>query len=184
MRAKVPPGAASPTAILQTTSTRLVVAVQLEASKQSEARDGEAVTVVLPDGETVDGTVTAVSAVAQSPSAGAGAAGSSDGGQGSGQGSGDTTSAIPVTITLHGRRLGAGLDQAAVSVNFVQAVARHVLSVPVTALLATGGASYAVQEAAPPHRLIAVTTGLFAAGEVQVSGAQVRPGLRVSDAQG
>ncbi len=176
------PATTSPTAILQTTSTRLVVAVQLEASKQSEARNGEAVTVVLPDGETVRGTVTAVSAVAQTPTADT--AGSTDGGQGSGAGSGGTASAIPVAISLHSRRLGAGLDQAAVSVNFVQAVARDVMSVPVTALLATGGASYAVQEAAPPHRLIAVTTGLFAAGEVQISGPQVRPGLRVSDSQG
>ncbi len=68
--------------------------------------------------------------------------------------------------------------------NFAEAVARNVLSVPVTALLATGGADYAVQEAAPPHRLIPVTTGLFAAGDVQISGAGIRPGLRVSDSQG
>ena len=53
-----------------------------------------------------------------------------------------------------------------------------------TALLATGGASYAVQEAAARHRLIPVTTGLFAAGYAQISGSGVYPGLQVSDSQG
>ena len=58
------------------------------------------------------------------------------------------------------------------------------LSVPVTALLATSGTSYAVQEAAAPHKLIPVTTGLFAAGYVQISGSGIQPGLQVTDSQG
>ena len=77
-----------------------------------------------------------------------------------------------------------GLDQAAVSVNFAEQRANHVLSVPVTALLATGGGNYAVQEAGAPRRLIPVTTGLFAAGYVQISGAGIYPGLQVTDSQG
>ena len=40
-----------------------------------------------------------------------------------------------------------------------------VQTVPVTALLATSGHSYAVQEATPPHKLLPVRVGLFAAGE-------------------
>ena len=55
---------------------------------------------------------------------------------------------------------------------------------PVTALLATAGGGYAVQEAAAPHRLIPVTTGLFAAGYVQISGPGIYPGLQVTDSQG
>jgi hypothetical protein len=89
-----------------------------------------------------------------------------------------------VTITLHGHHTGAGLDQAAVSVNFAEQRANHVLSVPVTALLATGGGNYAVEEVGAPHRLIPVTTGLFAAGYVQISGAGIYPGLQVTDSQG
>ena len=58
------------------------------------------------------------------------------------------------------------------------------LSVPVTALLATGGGTYAVQEAVAPHKLIPVTTGLFAAGYVQISGPGIYPGLQVTDSQG
>lgn len=153
--------------ILQTTSTHLVVTVDLDASKQSEARLGERVTVQLPDGTAVGGRVSGVSAVAQSTQSGGG-----------------TTESVPVTVSLEGRHTGAGLDQASVSVEFAEAVARGVLCVPVTALLATGGAHYAVQEAAAPHRLLPVATGLFAAGYVQISGPGVRPGLRVSDSQG
>ena len=101
------------------------------------------------------------------------------GGNGNGNGSSGNAT-IPVTITLGGHPRGAGLDQAAVSVNFAQARARNVLSVPVTALLATGGGGYAVQEAAASHALIPVTTGLFAAGYVEISGPGIYPGLQVT----
>jgi hypothetical protein len=89
-----------------------------------------------------------------------------------------------VTITLDKHVKGAGLDQASVSVNFAKARARNVLSVPVTALLATAGGGYAVQQAAAPHRLIPVTTGLFAAGYVEISGPGIHRGLAVTDSQG
>ena len=58
------------------------------------------------------------------------------------------------------------------------------LSVPVTALLAVAGGNYAVQQAPAPRRLIPVTTGLFAAGYVEISGQGIYPGLAVTDSQG
>jgi hypothetical protein len=170
---------ASPTPILQTSSTKLVAIVDLPASSQSEAARGSRVTVELPSGSTVYGTITAVSGVAQSSSGGLSASSS-----GSGSGSQNTSATVPITITLERRVRGAGLDQAPVSVNFAEAKAKHVLSVPVTALVATSGASYAVQEAAVPQKLIPVSTGLFAAGYVQISGAGIHPGLKVTDSQG
>jgi hypothetical protein len=92
---------------------------------------------------------------------------------------------VPVTIKLKGHHgHGAGLDQASVSVNFTQAEARHILSVPVTALIATNGGGYAVQEANAPYQRLTVTTGLFAAGYVQISGHGIHPGLRVTNSQG
>jgi hypothetical protein len=171
---------------LGTTSTQLNVVVNLDATKQSEARVGEPVTVQMPDGSVVDGKITQVSPVAQS-SSGNGSSNGSSSGSGSnngGSGSSAPTSTVPVTIALHGRLPASGLDQAAVSVNFEQQVERGVMSVPVTALLATAGGGYAVQEAAPPHRLIPVTPGLFAAGYVQISSSQIHPGLQVTDSQG
>jgi len=164
--------------ILQTTSTQLVVTVNLDATKQSEAVTGEPVTVQLPNGNTADGKITQVSPVAQASSSS-----SSSGGAAGGAASGTPSATVPVTIALSGRRI-SGLDQAAVSVNFEQQVERGVLSVPVTALIATAGGGYAVQEATPPHRLIAVTPGLFAAGYVQISGPGVFSGLQVTDSQG
>ncbi len=183
-------GSSAGTAILQTSSARLLATVDLDASKQSEARVGEHVSVELPSGTTITGVVSAVSSVAQSSSGsgsgGSGAGGSGSGGSGSGGSgsSGSSSATVPVTISLPHRLPGAGLDQAAVSVGFVEAVADNVLSVPVTALLATGGGAYAVQEAAAPHHLIPVSTGLFAAGYVQVSGPGVYQGLSVTNSQG
>lgn len=162
--------------ILQTTSARLVVTVDLDANAQREAAVGGRVTVEMPAGNVIAGRITAVSRIARS---------SPGGGGGSGQGGGGgATSAVPVTIAFSGHHRSAGLDQAAVSVNFVSERARHVLSVPVTALVATPGGHYALQEAAPPHTLIAVNPGLFAAGEVQVSGPGVHPGLEVTNSEG
>ena len=177
-------GGGSASAILQTTSARLVVTVDLDASLQSEASVGEHVMVELPDGKWVPGKVTAVSAVAQTSSGSGDNGGGSGGSSIPGGGSGGSSSTIPVTITLSGHQSGAGLDQAAVSVNFAKARAKNVLSVPVTALVATSGASYAVQEAAAPHKLIPVKTGLFAAGDVQIRGPGIYPGLQVTDSQG
>jgi hypothetical protein len=176
-------GSSTAQAILATTSTQLVVTVNLDATKQTEAVVGEPVTVQLPSGGTVDGKITKVSPVAVSSSSSSGSSGSS-GGSGGGGSSSQPTATIPVTIALTGHHPPTGLDQAAVSVNFQQQVEKQVLSVPVTALLAQAGGGYAVQEAAAPHRLIAVTPGLFAAGYVQISGAQIYPGLQVTDSQG
>lgn len=153
-------GGASAQAILQTTSTELVATVSLDATKQYEAVLGEQVTVQMPDGTTVDGRLSQVAAAATSTSSsGSSSAAGGSGGSSSagGSGSGTTTSTVPVTITLHGRRRTRALDQAAVSVNFQQQQAKGVLSVPVTALLATAGGGYAIQEAAGSHRLLAVT---------------------------
>jgi hypothetical protein len=169
----------SSTPVLATSSPQLVVTVQLDPSKQSEAKVGEHVMVELPSGNMVNGRISAVSAVGQSSNVP-----SDDGGGGTATtGSGSPTT-VPVTITLRGRPSGKGLDQASVSVNFAEAKARNALSVPVTALLATQGGRYALQKAAAPHRLIPVTPGLFAAGYVQISGTGIYPGLVVSDSQG
>jgi hypothetical protein len=176
-------GGGAATAIMQTSSTKLVVTVDLSASVQSEAVVGEKVQVQMPAGNTVNGLITAVSPVAQSSSNNNNNSGSGNGGNGNGNGNG-SGSTIPVTVTLNGHHTGAGLDQASVSVNFAQARAKNVLSVPVTALLAIPGGNYAVQTAAAPHKLIPVTVGLFAAGYVQISGAGIYPGLAVTDSQG
>ncbi|HEV3128703.1 MAG TPA: peptidoglycan-binding protein [Solirubrobacteraceae bacterium] len=178
-------GGATAQPVLQTTSNQEVVTVNLDATKQTEAVVGEDVTVQLPNSSTVDGKITQVSPVAQSSSSSSSSSGSAGSSGAGGSGASATPSAtIPVTITLTGKRPVRGLDQAAVSVNFAQQRASNVLSVPVTALIATQGGGYVVQQAASPHTLIPVTPGLFAAGYVQISGSGIYPGLQVTDSQG
>jgi len=168
---------ASADPILSTSSTELVVTVDLDATKQSEAKLNEPVTVELPDGTTVNGKITGVSPVATSSS-------SSSSSSSAGAGASAPSATIPVTVSLEKHADASALDQAAVSVNFEEQVANNVLSVPVTALLATQGGGYAVQEANAPHKLIPVTPGLFAAGYVQISGPDVVDGMQVTDSQG
>jgi hypothetical protein len=184
-----PSGGGSAQGIMQTSSTQLVATVDLDASKQNEAKVGEHVTVEMPNSTTVNGVISAVSPVAQSSSDSGNSNGNSaSGGNSDSSNTGSSGSSsgatIPVTIRLKGHRSNTGLDQAAVSVNFAQARAKNVLSVPVTALVATSGNSYAVQEANASRRLIPVTVGLFAAGYVQISGSGIYPGLQVTDSQG
>ena len=55
---------------------------------------------------------------------------------------------------------------------------RHVLAVPVNALVARRGGGYGV-ELAGSHRIVPVEAGLFADGYVEVSGGGIREGTRV-----
>ena len=154
----------------------VVVTVQLDATKQSEATVGEPVTVQLPAAARVDGKITQVSPVAQSSSS---ERQRQWGRRGIGSGSGSTaapSATIPVTITLNGRARGAGLDQAAVSVNFVQQRQATCCRCPVTALLATGGAGTRSRQAGPPHTLIPV--------HARAVRRRLRAGLRLRDLLG
>jgi hypothetical protein len=82
---------------------------------------------------------------------------------------------VDVEISLAG---GAGaLDQAPVEVQVEGDRRDAVLVVPVSALLAVTGGGYALETI--DGRLLAVETGLFADGYVEVSGEGVRARLAV-----
>jgi membrane fusion protein, multidrug efflux system len=164
-------GAASE--VLTTTSTRQVVTLELDAGDAAVAREGQRVDVELPDATRVRGRVARVGTVATT---------SGDDGGETGAGGGDDDEAkITVVVTLRGKPRGARLDQAPVSVQLTRVTRRNVLTVPVTALLAQRGGGYAVQvRTAGGTRLVAVTTGLFADGLVEVRGRGLRAGQRVA----
>jgi peptidoglycan hydrolase-like protein with peptidoglycan-binding domain len=170
-------GNSAATEIMGTTSTRRVVTVKLDATKQAVAAVGAHVTIALPDGSTTGGRITGVGKVAQkSNSGGGGGGGGGDGGQG--------TATIPVSIALTGQRRVTSLDQAPVTVGFAKERRRRALSVPVTALVATAGGRYAVDVVqGARHRRVPVTPGIFATGYVEISGAGLAAGQRVVDAQ-
>jgi peptidoglycan hydrolase-like protein with peptidoglycan-binding domain len=168
-------GGGAGTEILATTSTTRVVTADLNAVDQSLARVGGRAWVTLPDERRVAGTIADVGTVAAS-SADDSAGGGGDGGDGGG----DPT--LPVTIRLRSDRGAGRLDEAPVSVELARTTRRHVIAVPVAALIARPGGGYALRvlrRSATRAVEVPVEPGLFADGYVELRGGAVRAGDRV-----
>jgi len=153
------------------TSATRVVTVPLNPALGYQVKRGEAVTVDLPDGHTrIPGTVSNVSTVAtQQP------------GNTQQTSNGAPQATIAVTITFSDPNALPNLDQAPVTVDITTQSAGNVLAVPVNALLALAGGGYGVEviESNGRHRLIAVQTGIFDTGRVQVGGQGLAEGMTV-----
>ena len=161
-------GEAEPSSIpvLRTSSTRRIVGVELEADRQSVAHRGQWVQVVLPGGAVAPGKVRGLAAIEAST-------GEGDPGE-------DTEPGVEATVSLTGKHRIPALDGATVSVRFTQQVRKHVLSMPLTALIAIGGERFAVVAIeAGQRRRIVVTPGLAADGYVEVVGDGLRAGMTV-----
>jgi hypothetical protein len=160
--------------LMTTTSTKRVVTVALATTKSALATAGQQVTVTLPSGSNVHGRISSVGKVATAPA--------SDTASGSGSSSSSTPATIKVTIRLSAAR--TGLDQAPVTVRFEQSRRKQVLAIPVTALLAQPGGTSGVQlvQADGTRRTVAVKTGLYTSGYVEITGAGLQPGQRVTNA--
>jgi peptidoglycan hydrolase-like protein with peptidoglycan-binding domain len=153
--------------VLDASSTRRVVTIELDAALQSLARKGDRVQVTLPDQSTVRGRIADVGRVAREKES----ADAADPGTGAEQ-----ELVIDVTVRLTSKRRLGRLDEAPVSVGLAQESRKNVLSVPVEALVARRGGGYGVELAAG-RGIVPVETGLFADGYVEVSG--IREGARV-----
>ena len=143
--------------VLTATSVTPVVTIDLDPSLQAEVKDGDQVSITLPDGSTTPGVVTQVGRVATTPNSSA-------------SGSGAT---ITVLVSLTHPKAAGKLNQAPVTVTITTGSVSNALTVPVNALLAQPGGKYAVEVTGPGgHHLVNVTPGMFddAAGKVQVSG--------------
>ncbi|WP_238016367.1 peptidoglycan-binding domain-containing protein [Dactylosporangium sp. AC04546] len=152
------------TAVLDWTGSARVVTVRLDVTKQELASVGDAARVRLPNDTVVDGTISAIGAVATA----------------SVQGN-TTTVTVDVTVTLAAQDKLGTYDAAPVDVTLVSESRENVLTVPVAALvaLAEGGYGLQIVNDAGGVRTVAVKTGLFAAGRVEVSGADLSEGLTV-----
>jgi hypothetical protein len=151
------------------TGTARTVTVALKVADVRLARKGAKVTVVLPGGDRVAGTVTSVGTVAHLPS--------SEESQG-GADSSDAT--IDVTIALAATAARSAIDSAPVEVDFTSEERKGVLTVPVAALLALREGGYGVQVVeGSATRIVAVETGMFADGRVEVSGTGIAAGTKV-----
>jgi membrane fusion protein, multidrug efflux system len=147
--------------VMVTTSTRRSVTVELDARRQDLVSVGDRERVTLPDGERVTARVTEVGAVAKAANA-------------------DADPTITVTLTLASAKGVTALDQAPVEVEIAKERSRDALSVPVTALLALAGGGYGVEvREGDGTRIVAVETGLYADGYVEVSGDGIKEGVEV-----
>jgi peptidoglycan hydrolase-like protein with peptidoglycan-binding domain len=138
--------------VLHGTSGVPIVSVPLDPAQAPSVKVGARVLITLPDGATRDGRVTAVSPVASTTQ----------------EQDGSAQSSVPITIRLSGR-VGNMLDQALVQVALTSEERKDVLAVPIVALLARPGGTFAVVVAGRP---IPVQVGLFdeTAGLVEVTG--------------
>jgi peptidoglycan hydrolase-like protein with peptidoglycan-binding domain len=142
---------------IKVTGTAQLVHADVDVADGDLVAVGTAVTVELPSGETVDGTVTAVGTVETDA---------------------EGSSSIPVDVTMTG---GAAVpDGLPVDVEVTTVAAGGVLAVPVEALLALAGGGYALEvaDADGTTHLVKVALGEFADDMVAVTG-DVKPGDRV-----
>jgi peptidoglycan hydrolase-like protein with peptidoglycan-binding domain len=148
-------------ALLTYTGTTRVVTVALDVAKQDLVKPGVAATVTLPDHRTVGGTVTTVGSVATAGTQG-------------------NPATVDVSVSLADQSALGSLDQAPVDVTLVSAQVADVLTVPVAALVALAEGGYGVQVVTgSTSRYVAVQTGMFASGRVQVSGTGISAGTLV-----
>jgi membrane fusion protein, multidrug efflux system len=157
-------GAAQPgQEVLTYTGTARVVTVELDVSDQRLARKGAAVTVTMPDDKTAPGTVSKVETVIKPA-----------------EGNDPASTKIDVTVALKDEKAAAGFDGATVDVSFTASQRKNVLTVPVAALLALAEGGYGVQVVdGDQTRILAVETGLFASGRVEVTGDGLTEGMTV-----
>ncbi len=148
------------------TGTARKVVVNASASDAGWAVRGTAVGIGLPDGKSVKGEVASIGRQAGAPEGG-----STEGESGAG------AATLPVTITIADQKSVGRLESGPVTVGYVGREVKDVLSVPVAALvaLAEGGHGLETQDG----RFVAVKTGLFADGNVEVSGSGVTEGMKV-----
>ncbi|MET9434713.1 peptidoglycan-binding domain-containing protein [Streptomyces sp. NPDC006551] len=152
--------------VLTYTGTARKVVVNASAREASWAVRGTAVTVELPDGRPVKGKVVSVGKAATAPEGG--------GGEGGPDAAAPT---IPVTVAIEDQKSVGQLESGPVSVEYVGRERKDVLTVPVAALVALAEGGHGLETT--DGTFVAVKTGLFADGKVEVSGPAVREGMKV-----
>ncbi|HEX4225790.1 MAG TPA: peptidoglycan-binding domain-containing protein [Pseudonocardiaceae bacterium] len=154
--------------LMTLSSTDRVVSVNLPVAQQTLAVAGAAVRVELPDSTIAAGHISQVGTVATAPTPAQGSQPDPD------------QATVVVQVTLDRPSDAGSLDGAPVEVDFTSQTRSGVLAVPVDALLALPAGGYAVEVVTgQTSRLVVVTLGIFAAGQVQVSGAGITAGTRV-----
>ena len=150
--------------VLSYTGTKKAVTVQLDAADQRLAKPNAAVTVALPDGQTVPGRIEKVSTVivpAESQDK-------------------DPETKVEVIVAIDNQTAVAAWSLASVDVTFTASERKNVLTVPVAALVALREGGFGVEVTdGTASRYVPVKTGLFASGQVEISGTGIKAGTTV-----
>ncbi|MGC5028626.1 efflux RND transporter periplasmic adaptor subunit [Micromonospora sp. DT229] len=154
------PGDRADTPLLSVTSVRKVITVGAELADAASIKRGDRVTVELPDQRTVQARVVSVGRDLVA----------ADNGVATGP------QLLSVTVAVDQPKTIANLDSGQVQVRFAGRTAVGVLVAPVEALVALREGGYAVQATGG---LVAVRTGMFADGWVEITGTGLAEGTQV-----
>jgi len=147
--------------VLEYTDTTRWVTAELDETQKDLAKVGAKVTLTV-DGKAVPGTVmTVIPGAAPDPNDPAA----------------DQTQTYTATVSIDDVAAIGAVDSGSVDVVVTSGERKGVLAVPVGALLALAEGGYAVELAS--GKLVAVTTGLYADGMVEVSGEGLTEGAQV-----
>jgi len=161
--------------VLTYTATTRVVSLDLEVADRALAVQGRTVTVTVPGVGAVDGTISEIGTVATAQEETSSAPGTT---------SSAADARIQVTVTIADQAALGALDAAPVDVDLVSEERKGVLAVPVAALLALPDGGFGVEiVTGATTRIVAVKTGMFGAGRVEVSGSGLAEGMTVGVAK-
>jgi peptidoglycan hydrolase-like protein with peptidoglycan-binding domain len=164
---KTEPGSAANGMLLAYTGMTRVVTVALDVADQQLVHKGVSAQITLPDGTAVAGTVASVGTVATKVTSGNGANQTS-------------TTTIDVVVSVADQKKLGTLDEAPVDVVIVADQHKNALTVPVGALVALQEGGYGVLVVdGGGSRYVAVKTGVFANGKVELTGGDVIEGMAV-----
>jgi len=149
--------------VLSYSGTTRSVTVPLDVDKQQYVKKGTTASIELPGGARVSGKVSKVGTVATTTTV-----------------DNEQTTTLQVTVAVADQKALGTLDQAPVDVVLRTERRENVLVVPVNALVALAEGGYGLQVVdGSASRYLAVKTGMFADGRVEVSGNGVTAGLIV-----
>ncbi|MDX6265109.1 MAG: hypothetical protein QOH84_6797 [Kribbellaceae bacterium] len=154
--------------VLGVTATDKVVTLPVDADSTQGISVGAKVKLTLPNGKATAGTIRSVGTDAAPPPSDGNPA---DGGK---------KAQVTALITLDQQAASAGVDSGPVTVTVPGPSRKGVLVVPVAALLALREGGYAVQVVTgTTTALVGVKTGMFADGNVEITGAGLQAGQKV-----
>ena len=167
IKSRVGDRAASDGELYDVTSTAQVVEVNIKLADQQLGVVGNKVTLHLPGAVDTTGTITSVGTPTEK--------------SGSGENKDSKERVIPVTVVPDDPSVTSNFQEVSVTVGLPSEKRENVLSVPVGALVALSPEQFGVEVVQDDNTTtrIPVTTGLFAAGRVEISGEGLAEGQRV-----